>query len=231
MYSREIDGETYSFGVSGKLIMNVLVMYDRQTDSLWSQLLGQAVEGPLKGTKLQFLPSWQTTWADWKAQHPDTLAIRKGFKGNSDPYTSYYTSSAAGVLGESVRDGRLYVKEFVIGVEVNGQAVAYPFSVLNDQPVVNDTVGETAVLVVFDAQTGSGVVFERTLDGQTLTFTHSLEMVLVDEETGTSWDGLTGRAIDGPLTEQSLQRVKSTRSFWFGWKDFYPETRVYGIDP
>lgn len=230
MYSREIDGETYSFGVSGKLIMNVLVMYDRQTDSLWSQLLGQAVEGPLKGTVLQFLPSWQTSWADWKSQHPDTLAIRKGFTGNSDPYTGYYTSSAAGVLGESVRDGRLYVKEFVIGVEKNGQAVAYPFSVLNDQPVVNDTVGETAVLVVFDAQTGSGVVFERTLDGQTLTFTHSLEMVLVDEETGTAWDGLTGRAIDGPLTGQSLQRVKSTRSFWFGWKDFYPETRVYGID-
>lgn len=230
MYSREIDGETYSFGVSGKLIMNVLVMYDRQTDSLWSQLLGQAVEGPLKGTVLQFLPSWQTSWADWKSQHPDTLAIRKGFTGNSDPYTGYYTSSAAGVLGESVRDGRLYVKEFVIGVEKNGQAVAYPFSVLNDQPVVNDTVGETAVLVVFDAQTGSGVVFERTLDGQTLTFTHSLEIVLVDEETGTSWDGFTGRAIDGPLTGQSLQRVKSTRSFWFGWKDFYPETRVYGID-
>ncbi len=61
MYSRIIDGEEYTFGVSGKLIRNVLVMYDRQTDTLWSQLLGEAVEGPLVGTKLEFLPAFQTT--------------------------------------------------------------------------------------------------------------------------------------------------------------------------
>ena len=63
MYSREIDGKVYDFGVSGKLIMNVLVMYDRQTKSLWSQLLGKAVQGPLKGTELDFLPSFQTILA------------------------------------------------------------------------------------------------------------------------------------------------------------------------
>ena len=107
MYSRIIDGEEYSFGVSGKLIRNVLVMYDRQTDSLWSQLLGEAVEGPLIGTKLEFLPAFQTTWSKWKEQHPDSLALKKGYYGNRDPYSRYYASGQTGVIGTTNNDQRL----------------------------------------------------------------------------------------------------------------------------
>jgi hypothetical protein len=79
VYSREINGEIYTFGVSGKLIRNVLVMFDRETDTLWSQLLGEAVRGELIGTKLEFVPSWMMTWEEWKALHPDTVALDKGF--------------------------------------------------------------------------------------------------------------------------------------------------------
>lgn len=230
MYSREIDGEEYTFGVSGKLIMNVLVMYDRQTNTLWSQLLGEAVEGPLKGTRLEFLPSWQTTWEDWKTQYPNTLALRKGFSSGREPYAGYFNSSAAGVIGETIRDDRLYVKEFVIGVEYQNDPVAYPFSVLNDEPVINDTVGGEPVLVTFDPDTASGVVFSRDLDGQMLTFSGDSDLVLTDQETGSTWDGRSGLATDGSLAGQQLERIKSTRSFWFGWKDFYPETRIYRLD-
>ncbi len=230
MYSRIIDGEEYTFGVSGKLIMNVLVMYDRQTESLWSQLLGEAVEGELKGTQLEFLPAWQTTWADWKEKHPDTLALRKGYYGGRDPYDGYYASASSGVIGQTVLDERLYVKEFVIGVEQNGEAAAYPFSVLNSQPVVNDIVGGVPLLVVFNEETGTGVVFNRENDGQALTFQAQEGLTLVDDQTGTTWDGLTGEALEGTLEGSMLTRVKSTSSFWFGWKDWYPGTRVYGID-
>lgn len=230
MYSREIDAKEFTFGVSGKLIMNVLVMYDRQTESLWSQLLGEAVEGELEGAKLEFLPSWQTTWADWKETHPETVALSKGFTGDIDPYNSYYFSGRAGVLGETTMDDRLYIKEFVVGVEHDGEAVAYPYSVLNDQPVVNDTIGETDILVVFNDKTGTGVVFDRSIEGETLTFSSNEGLKLIDEQTGTIWNGLTGEAIDGPLTGKDLERVKSTSSFWFGWKDFHPDTRIYGLD-
>lgn len=231
MYSREINGQEYTFGVSGKLIRNVLVMYDRQTDSLWSQLLGEAVQGPLVGTKLEYLPAWQTTWQDWKSRHPETLALQKGFYGDLDPYHTYFNSPDAGVIGETVIDERLYVKEFVIGVELNGEAVAYPYSVLNDEPVVNDSVGGLPVLVVFDAETGSGVVFKRIVEGQVLTFQPAGGLKVLDEATGTTWDAQSGVALSGPLADKSLERIKSTRSFWFGWKDFYPATRLYGIDP
>jgi hypothetical protein len=230
VYSRIIDGEAYTFGVSGKLIMNVLVMYDRQTGSLWSQLLGEAVEGPLKGTSLAFEPSWQTTWEEWKTRYPDTLALEKGFGGNYDPYTSYYNSSQSGVLGDNRQDDRLYVKEFVVGVEQNGQAAAFPFSVLNEEPVVNDQVGGTPVLVVFNEESATGVVYDRRVGDQELTFTQDDDLTLIDDATGTRWDGLTGEALEGTLAGEQLTRLKSTSSFWFGWKDWYPETRVYGID-
>ena len=170
MYSREVEGEVLEFGVSGKLVMNVLVMYDRQTESLWSQLLGRAIRGPMEGTELTFLPAWQTTWQDWKERHPQTLALVKGYSGRYDPYDSYYASGA------------------------------------------------------------SGVAFSRTVDGQALTFEAESSAQLKDAETGSIWDGFSGEAIQGEMLGSHLERVKSTSSFWFGWKDFHPDTMVYAPD-
>jgi hypothetical protein len=230
VYSREVEGQELTFGVSGKLIMNVLVMFDRQTDTLWSQLLGEAVEGPLKGAKLEFVPAVHTKWSEWKEQHPETLALVKGYPGSYTSYSRYYANNSAGVLGETVIDDRLRTKQQVIGVEINGDAVAYPFFAIGrEETLVNDEVGDEPVLVVFDMDATSGIVFNRrTQDGEILTFNVEDGLILTDEQTGSSWDGLTGSAIDGPLQGAQLDRIKSTKSFWFGWKDFYPDTRVYG---
>lgn len=230
MYSREINGAEYTFGVSGKLIRNVLVMYDRQTETLWSQLLGEAVEGELIGTKLEFVPSWMTTWQQWQEMHPDTVALDKGFRsGSRDTYDSYYASGATGVIGETLSDDRLYVKEFITGVELDGAAIAYPFSVLNTEPVVNDTFAGMDLLVVFDVETAATAVYNRTVNSQTLTFKGN-GFTLTDDETGSTWNAFSGEATAGPLVGTQLERIKSTRSFWFGWKDFHPDTRVYSID-
>jgi hypothetical protein len=230
VYSRQVGDQLLDFGVSGKLVMNVLVMYDRQTESLWSQILGKAIEGEYRGTELEFLPSWQTTWEDWKTRHPETLALVKGYQGIRDPYQGYYQSGQAGVIGEATRDNRLEVKEFVIGVAQDLDAVAYPFRTLSAEPVVNDRIGNQEVLIVFDADNASGVVFNRMLNGAELTFRNSENLQLIDEETGSVWDGLSGTAVEGALAGAQLERIKSTRSFWFGWKDFYPDTRIYGVD-
>lgn len=230
MYSRQINGEVYEFGVSGKLVMNVLVMYDRQTESLWSQILGRAIEGPLTGTELAYFPSWQTTWQDWRTRYPDTLALVKGYVGQRDPYLSYYDDPRAGVIGETVDDDRLNTKQFVVGVAIGDQAVAFPFSVLNEQPVVNYLVGDVPVLVVFDEENASGVVFDRRIEGQELEFEIVDGFTLRDTLTGSLWDGRTGEAIEGDYAGTDLERVRSTSSFWFGWKDFYPDTEVYGIE-
>lgn len=233
MYDREINGKEFTFGVSGKLIRNVLVMYDRQTESLWSQLLGESVKGELIGTKLDFVPSVMMTWAEWKERHPDTQALDKGGRrGGRDTYDSYYASASAGVIGETRQDDRLYTKEFVVGVELDDAVKAYPFSALDTAGgVINDTVNGRALLIAFDPDSTASVTYDRTVGGQTLTFTATDDpLILLDAETGSTWDALSGIATDGPLTGEQLQRLKSTRSFWFGWKDIHPATLLYELE-
>ncbi len=231
MYDREIDGKEYTFGVSGKLIRNVLVMYDRQTESYWSQLLGEAVAGELVGTKLEFVPSWMMTWGEWQARHPNSIALDKqGRRGSRDSYNSYYRSNSAGVIGETIPDSRLPTKQFVAGVELDNAVIAYPYSFLSETPLVNDQVGEEAILVTFDPDTAVSLVFSRVVGEQTLTFSVGKNDTLIDNETNSTWDTFTGEATAGKLTGEKLTRVKSTPSFWFGWKDIHPNTLIYGLD-
>ena len=243
MYARQIGEQTLTFGVSGKLIMNALVMYDHETGSLWSQFLGQSVRGEYAGTKLDFVPALMTDWATWVELHPDTKALDvakgelvittpKGELGSSDPYSHYYASDRAGVLGETVRDDRLPTKEFVIGLEQNGEATAYSYRVLNETPVINDTFQEVHIVVALDVESGTGVVYQRTVEGQILTFDAAEDqgegsLVMVDQETGSRWMALTGEAVEGPLDGATLKRFRSHLSFWFAWTDYYPHTKVY----
>ena len=232
MYGRVINGEEFTFGVSGKLIMNALVMYDHQTRTLWSQFLGKGVKGDLAGTKLEVLPVTQTTWVTWRELHPDTLVLDKRGRYSSDRYRSYYRDGRAGGLGESTSDGRLGRKDLVLGVDLGGSPKAYPFSILQGQPVVNDVVAGHSALVYFDVSTGTALVYDRTVDGRPLTFRldgepQSILTTLVDDETNSRWMAFTRLAISGELKGRRLERAFSHLSFWFAWKDWNPVTELY----
>ena len=232
MYGREINGQVHTFGVSGKLIMNALVMYDHETDTLWSQFLRRGVRGELAGTELEVIPVTQTTWASWLELHPDTLALNKSGRYQGDTYESYYSSGRAGVIGESNGDDRLNSKELVVGVDVDGNTKAYPFSELAQRQLVNDTFFGEDVLVYFDNGTNTALVYDRNVDGRELTFrlegeASGVQTLLVDEETGSTWMAFTGRAIDGELKGKSMKRMLSHLSFWFAWTDWNPDTELY----
>ena len=235
VFARDIGTQTLTFGVSGKLIMNALVMYDHQTDTLWSQFLSRGIQGELKETELELLPALMTDWATWAELHPDTLVLEKGSRSSNDPYARYYEAADAGVLGETRTDDRLYTKEYIVGLVHNDIIRAYPFSILNDSPVVNDTVGDEPVLVTFDSNSGAGVVFSRVVDDQTLTFepfnpeadSPDEPLHVQDTETQTRWLALNGEAVEGELAGKNLEQIPTTLSFWFGWKDFYPDTEIY----
>ena len=169
MYGRQIEGRELTFGVSGKLIMNALVMYDRQTDSLWSQFLGVAVAGHFEGSALEPLGSILTTWGEWRDEHPGTLVLDQGGR-HSDAYAGYYTSGSAGVLGESLADYRLDRKEFVAVVQWDGGAKAYPFRHLSETPIVNDAFRGRDLLVVFSPDNATVAIYDRTVGGRALTF-------------------------------------------------------------
>ena len=215
--------------------MNALVMDDHQTDTLWSQFLSRGVRGPLADTALEIVPSLQTTWSQWRDLHPDTLVLDKRGYNREDSYESYYRNGSAGIIGESNKDNRLPTKELVVGLDLEGKTIAYPFRDIANQPVINDFFAGRDVLVTFEPESETGVVFNRQIDGRTLHFrpvspdapTDGM-LLMQDDETSTIWQALTGRAIDGPLEGAILTRLPSHYSFWFAWSDFHPDTEVYG---
>lgn len=194
--------------------------------------MGQGIGGEYAGTQLTFIPALHTDWQSWKELHPDTLVISPGLYGR-DPYEGYYVSSSQGVVGRPSdsynREDGLHPKEYVLGVRLAGQAKAYPFSVLSRQPVVNDEIGPIPVTVLFDQGTVSGTVFDRRLnDGTTLTFNPGPNnRTVIDQETQSEWDILTGKAVGGALEGTQLEQVPTTYSFWFGWIDYHDESEVY----
>lgn len=251
VFSRRLPAhqDPLTFGVSGKLLYNTLVMYDRQTDSLWSQLYGVSVDGPLSGERLSFFPSQFTTWEQWHAQYPESRVLSKrltceqfncgSYASNprgsytGDPYASYYKTGDLGVVDNQIpRDaGSSVLKERLLGVRVGPAARAYPYTLLREQPLINDVLNDLPVLIWFDPQTETGAAFERRVEGQTLTFRAGSNdpRVLVDEQTGSRWQAHSGRAISGPLHGRRLRSLVSTSAFTFGWYDYFPNSDTYRL--
>ena len=209
--------------------MNVLVMYDHQTNTLWSQFLSKGVKGELEGVELEAIPVTQTTWGAWKGLHPDTKFLNLFL---SDPYDQYYLDSRPGVIGERNKDDRLATKDLVLGVNFDGAPKAYPLDALKSQPVLNDSVGGRDALVYLDEPSGTALVYDRRVNGRPLNFTADPDTsgvltVLEDKETGSRWMAFTGLAVDGELKGQRLQRIPSHLSFWFAWTDWNPDTELW----
>ncbi len=215
--------------------MNNLVMYDRQTDSFWLQISGEGIEGHFKGVKLEQVPHVQTTWAAWKQAHPDTLVLDKRGSYANDPYDAYYDDSSSGPLGRSRGDDRLPPKDLVLGYIFGGRAKGYPFRTLMEAPVVNDTFAERDLVVVFDERSETGQIFRRDVDGRALTFELAGrgdgDIIVRDLESGSTWSGLSGEALDGPLAGEKLQPLPAFYAFWFSWADFFIEGELYEEPP
>ena len=171
-------GMPLSFGVSGLLYNSDVLMYDPQTDSLWSQIMGRAISGPLKGTALNTIPIMHTTWNDWLSRYPDTqvLSTDTGHRRRYgvDPYASYRTSNQIMFAVEN-RDKRYRKKEFVIGLKRGGVSKAWPFSELetawDDEPgkeYIEDRVNGDVVRIYFNPGQRSAHITDadgRLLDG------------------------------------------------------------------
>lgn len=132
VFDRRVDGEPRRFGVSGLLYRSDVLMYDRETESLWSQIASEAISGPLRGRKLVLLRSQLTTWADWKRRFPTTtiLSRKTGHLRDYDrtPYGDYATSRR--LLFPVAADDRFHPKELTVGLRVGEEARAYTASEL-----------------------------------------------------------------------------------------------------
>lgn len=168
-FSSLVAGQVAQFGVSGKLWQSNLLMYNRTPDpineSLWSQVLGEAVVGPLTGTKLESIPTSTVPFGDWLSQYPQTKVLSaqpgSGRDYENDPYESYYTSASVS-FGTSFRDRRLHPKEPVLGAESNGRFKAWQKIALKEGTTTDTLAGKEVTI----SKDKIGQVTIRDADGK-----------------------------------------------------------------
>jgi len=228
VFERIIDNQEVEFGTSGKLYNSNLLMYDRLTESYWSQALGIAVKGELAGHSLDMIPFDVITWGDWKKLHPNTLVLTTdtGYIRSyaTDPYGSYYTEPRI-MFPVEHSDDRMNPKEIILGFNKNEIYKAYKQNDIESKIIVNDSIGETPVMLVSLFSENSRA-FERIVDDKILDFIYTDDKIL-DTQTNSEWN-YDGLSISGEHEGKQLERMAIEPRFWFAWIAFHPETLVFG---
>lgn len=244
VFDRTFQGQVLDFGTTGRLRNSDLIMYDRQSESWWQQFTGEGLVGKFAGEQLTFLGSQVISFGDFAAEFPEGQVLQRPGGNRSygiNPYVEYDSTVDRPFLYDGELDTRLPATERVIGIELGGETMAYPFSKLAERSVIQDEVGGQAIVVLHKGgaasaldqriiregrEVGSAAVFARRLRGQTLTFSPNADGTFTDAETGSTWN-ILGEATAGELAGQRLQRLLSFDHFWFAWSAFYPESGVY----
>jgi hypothetical protein len=244
-FERTISGQATTFGVSGKLYADNLVMYDRLTESLWPQLTGQASVGALTGTRLESIPMGTVGWEQFRAEHPEAKVLSRltGFDRYyiDNPYVGYDDPDSEPLFAlPTDPDARLPVKARVVGVGEGEDAVAVSRDLLAERGVKHVTVGPQRVvlwhapgqvsaldtqLIPDGAEIGSVAAFVASAGGQALDFARNGAGRFRDRQTGSVWN-VFGRAVSGPLSGRRLTPVEHLDTFWFAWAAFQPGTAL-----
>ena len=203
VFDRTVNGEVLEFGVAGMLWNNNMVLYDSGTNSLWSQMLGQAMQGPLKAEQLQRLPSTITSWSEWTKRFPETTVVLFNRTATANRVKNYKAS-----------------KSLVIGIPEDEGKVWY-LSEIRRLRVVNDVWKDTGIVLVYSEASGGVELFRSDLGADRLDFTYA-DGKFQDRETGSTWDPLTGKAVAGSLAGKRLEKVNSVICFIKTWRKFFP---------
>jgi hypothetical protein len=165
-----------------------------------------------------------------------------------DMFERYYITDRAGLYQQAAKDRRWHDKDNVLGVEINGEAKAYPYPALIERPLIQEELGGEPVLIAHERISATAVAFCRRVDGQVLTFKgdsrnprrpaaepgetdirrriHYEPWFLVDDQTGSRWRAVSGECVSGKLKGSRLELLPGQTGFWFAWSRFYPNARV-----
>ena len=207
------------FGVSGMLVNNNLIMYDRATDSWWPQILGTAVTGELTGASLRELRVTWTTWERWRDEHPETqvLNTNTGYARNygRDPYGSYnprggYYDNDRFLFDNLDEDDRLPPKDIVIGARSTDGAVAFEKELLREEGLLETTVGGVPYLAAYDPALDTAYIYRNP------------DKISV-ERTSEGYGNPDGTHGAGSLP---LGSVNAFDGMWFAWVGFYPDLEL-----
>ena len=259
-FERTVDGRVLDFGTTGRLRFSNLIMYDRQTETWWQQADGRAIVGALTGARLNFYPAQIIAWQAFKDRSPEGSVLSRvtGFNRpyGQNPYPGYDDVNRPPFLYKGpTTPGELLPMERVLTVDMGAEAAAYPYKVLSEIFVVNDTLGGVEMVVFWSSGTasaldaltvsggrdvGSAAAFRRRLGDRVLEFRSADGQrragerragerragEFVDRQTGSAWNSL-GQAVSGPLKGTQLEPLVSIDHFWFSWAAFRPDTRIF----
>ena len=238
IWNRIHEGKESTFGVSGLLYNTNIIPYDRKSNSNWSQMRLQCVNGERSGEVPETFQVVETSWQNWKSMYPESeiLSTNTGFNRNYGryPYGSYRTSDQL-IFPVEVLDDRLHEKERTLAVIVNGEAKGYPIQELGQSEfdesitVIEETFEGIDLVVAGSSGRNFAVAYNRRMPGGTLLQFEAIDdgtaTILRDQE-GNEWD-IFGAAVSGPRQGQQLQRVESFIAYWFAWGTFYPNLELH----
>ncbi len=234
MWESEVDGKKLTFHLAGINNQN-FIMRDDETGTWWQQVSGEAIHGPLKGKKLTQVYNDELTFALWKRERTQGRVLKPDDRVKQDYEAPDWEEQYAKLRVVTPVDpnDKLRPRTLVAGLAINGRAVAYPMPALEKQRLIIDSIGDGAssrpLFIVLGDDKKSVRAFERSVDGRTLEFFVKPDMTpiqLTDAETATTWD-FTGKAVSGPLAGKQLKKIMALKDYWFDWKIYHPDTRVY----
>jgi hypothetical protein len=230
-----VDGRVLHFHLAGINNQN-FIMRDEETGTWWQQVSGKAIHGPLQGHQLKQVFHDEVSFAIWKRESPQGRVLKPVPQiAATNQYEAADWETRVGrmraIAGTDI-DKRLAPRTLVMGIELGAKSVAYPFSALEKQSPIMDTIGGAPIMLVLGDDHRSVRAFERTLDGRRLEFFQKTGagFQLIDAETGSTWD-FEGRATAGPLAGRQLKKVFVLEDFWFDWRIYHPDTTIYEIGP
>ncbi len=234
-WNRKLNNKTTTFGVSGLLYNSNLIPYDRETDSYWSQMLMESVNGAMKGTEVSTYQVIETSWETWKKMYPgsEILSTNTGYNRNYDryPYGDYRTSSGI-LFPVNPEDNRLFEKERVLGIISNDDAKVYRFQSFEDSTrIIKDNFAGKDYLIVGSNDDNLLIAFnieDQVPSGEELNMrpVQNSFPIIMEDSTGSKWN-IFGEAISGPNEGKKLKKANSYIGFWFTWGAFFPEPKIY----
>ena len=231
VWSRVVGDRTLNFRLAGINNGNALLR-DEETQSIWQQSTGEAIFGPLKGQRLELIPSDELTFALWRREEPDGMILRPDERRSSeyDPKDWESHVEQTRVVVDTAKSG-IPPHRLMLGISLGGVNKAYPVETILASGLIEDTVGRDRVLLVVGQDETSIRVF-KTQGGapnNALTFARlggARDRLMVDTQTSSAWN-FKGCAVKGPLTGQCLAAVESHKDYWFDWMNHHPDTAVF----
>lgn len=232
------NGVPYTFGTSGRLVNSNLLMYDRQTDSRWPQIVGQAIKGRSKGRGLEEIALEWTTWDRWRRAFPDSrvLTTETGHLRDygSDPYGNYDPNATGYYSGSDLlfpvmrRSRRFGPKEVFIGAKHREDRVAVRKRLLRERKVVTTRLASEPVVFLYDPDLREGRAFlASTSSGELQLSPTDIPGEYADSVTGAVWDSFGRATADSAAGgAAALSRIVSLDVMWFAWFAFFPDTKI-----